>query len=146
MQSSIIQDVIGKIISINKDLDEESLINLLIASGWDKSDIEMGRIFFIKSLNKFNLVEGNEGNSLSVDTAFNNCISNQSTEIVEYKDTLMPVKYNSYNNGLSNIEDNTKISLDSYNVSGEKIQTHVNIVVLLLLLIALALYISSFSS
>lgn len=42
MTIDTIKDVLGRIISINKNLTEESLKNLLVASGWDNNDIEEG--------------------------------------------------------------------------------------------------------
>lgn len=46
MTIDTIRDVLGRIIAINKNLTEESLKNLLIASGWDDADVEQGlRIF-----------------------------------------------------------------------------------------------------
>lgn len=46
MTIDTIKEVLGRIISINKNLNESSLKNLLIASGWDDHDIEEGlRVF-----------------------------------------------------------------------------------------------------
>jgi hypothetical protein len=42
MTIDTIKDVLGRIISINKNLTAESLHNLLTASGWDMHDIEEG--------------------------------------------------------------------------------------------------------
>ncbi len=42
MTIDTIKDVLGRIISINKNLTEDSLRNLLVASGWDNNDIEEG--------------------------------------------------------------------------------------------------------
>lgn len=42
MTTDTIKDVLGRIISINKNLTEESLRNLLVASGWENADIEEG--------------------------------------------------------------------------------------------------------
>ncbi len=42
MTIDTIKDVLGRIISINKNLTEESLRNLLVASGWDSNDIQEG--------------------------------------------------------------------------------------------------------
>lgn len=42
MTTDTIKDVLGRIISINKNLTEGSLRNLLVASGWENADIEEG--------------------------------------------------------------------------------------------------------
>jgi hypothetical protein len=42
MTTDTIKDVLSRIISINKNLTEESLRNLLVASGWENADIEEG--------------------------------------------------------------------------------------------------------
>ena len=42
MTIDTIKDVLGRILSINKNLTEETLRNLLTASGWDIHDIEEG--------------------------------------------------------------------------------------------------------
>lgn len=42
MTTDTIKDVLGRIISINKNLTEASLRNLLVASGWENADIEEG--------------------------------------------------------------------------------------------------------
>ena len=42
MTTDTIKDVLGRIISINKNLTEDSLRNLLAASGWENTDIEQG--------------------------------------------------------------------------------------------------------
>ena len=42
MTIDTIKDVLGRIISINKNLTEDSLRNLLVARGWDNNDIEEG--------------------------------------------------------------------------------------------------------
>ena len=42
MTIDTIKDVLGRIISINKNLTAESLRNLLTASGWDMHDIDEG--------------------------------------------------------------------------------------------------------
>lgn len=46
MPIKTVEEVIIRIIAINRDLNEESLNSLLIASGWEKADIDNGlRVF-----------------------------------------------------------------------------------------------------
>ena len=46
MPIKTVEEVIIRIIAINRDLNEESLNSLLIASGWEKTDIDNGlRVF-----------------------------------------------------------------------------------------------------
>ena len=40
MPIKTVEEVIIRIIAINRDLNEESLNSLLIASGWEKADID----------------------------------------------------------------------------------------------------------
>ena len=46
MPKQNIHEVINKIAIINPDLNVESLNNLLIASGWEKNDIDIGLHYF----------------------------------------------------------------------------------------------------
>lgn len=148
MQANIIKDVIDKIISINKDLNEESLVNLLIASGWDKGDVELGKDFFYRSQANPNalpvVIEKTNYNALAIN------------DTVEH----MPVVHNMYEHQLENLDTNRtytnsldiksvdiKIDLED-NKEGIKnkiLYIWLNIGILITLLIILASYIMSFN-
>lgn len=52
MPTQTIHEVITKIVDINPDLNLTNLNNLLIASGWEKNDIDIGLNYFDKNINK----------------------------------------------------------------------------------------------
>ena len=148
MQANIIKDVIDKIISINKDLNEESLVNLLIASGWDKGDVELGKDFFYRSQANPNalpaVIDKTNNNVLVINTTANS----------------IPVIHNLYEHALENLDTNRlhtnnldiksvdiKIDLED-NKEGIKnkiLYIWLNIGILITLLIILASYIMSFN-
>lgn len=55
MTTDTIKDVLSRIVSINKNLTESSLRNLLVASGWENADIEEGVKVFHDYMGSTNL-------------------------------------------------------------------------------------------
>ena len=134
MQANIIKDVINKIISINKDLNEESLINLLIASGWDKPDIEMGCRFFnqVEHLNIKN-------DTTKIDMAAHLTLTEHINEILPYENKLPVVIPSIRENETKARENETKV------FDNKNLYVWINIILLAILLLLLAIYTMSFN-
>ncbi len=145
MQANIIKDVIDKIISINKDLNEESLVNLLIASGWDKGDVELGKDFFYRSQS----IASNREREVSVYQSTLPTVTdkiNDNTLAINTFIKPMPAMYNMYEHAIENF--NTKslgIKTTLSSTENKTLYAWLNIGVLIILLIILASYIMSFN-
>ena len=139
MQASIIKDVIHKIISINKDLNEESLVNLLIASGWDKPDIEMGKNFFNQVQPAKELSLYKESLPVIAGTINDNVL------IFDTPTKLVSNMHSMYEHALVNLSaksGSVKTALKGR--ENESLYAWLNIAILIVLLMILATYIMSF--
>ena len=129
MPTQNIHEVINKIAIINPDLNVESLNNLLIASGWEKNDIDIGLHYFDNKIKEPEII---------TDILSGIEVSNQPENLPILKEDLLPIE-----------SDPNVLAIQSYNPIKNNINKHnlyiyVNVTLLILLILIMALYIFKF--
>lgn len=131
MTTDTIKEVLGKIMSINRNLNTESLKTLLVASGWDKQDIEDGvKLFeYYSGINQENNtiktpqeVKTNIQNNIE---SYKN-ITTQQENIKNDKDSVKYEKESNIETNNKNLLPDNMLSIDSsdvhIDVGGDKIE------------------------
>ncbi len=133
MPIKTIEEVITRIIAINRELDEEALNSLLVASGWEKLDIDNGLKVFRRA-NQHTTAISPYVEDLPVVYEIND---HSLAKIIEDKKINTPD-----NNQIVNVSESNKEILDNKNISANQnnwIMVASNLL-LVTLLVLLALY------
>ena len=123
-----IDDVMDRIMSLNKSLSEDSLKTLLSASGWDREDIMEGlRIF--RARNKNN-IKGISFKSHAIDTSPETEDEVKEKEIAEEKDKAIsnnPYSFSLKRKTENKEEENSSVETGASNIISTNIEAIVKI-------------------
>lgn len=132
MNTRIISDAIAKIANINPGLNEESLNNLLIASGWERVDIEQG----ISQFKQLTIAK----EAVNTEEAFVHTRNNTGNENANVQPTEV------VNTKIVDLSDIVKATPEEILVEKgiSNAMVYVNVILLIVLLAILAIYIIRF--